>query len=80
MCRCRAHRKSSNHLWSKGYWHLNPGSGRVGMMLQNLSSWEVRIPPKTIIGNVQAKNLVTNMLAPRYVDEASPAIPEIETT
>ena len=35
------------------YSDLYPGSRRVGIMLQNLTAWEVRIPPKTIIGNVQ---------------------------
>ena len=30
-----------------------PGSRRVGMILQNLSACEVRIPPKTVIGDVQ---------------------------
>ena len=36
------------------YGDLCPGSRNVGMMLQNLSTHEVRIPPRTIIGSVQA--------------------------
>ena len=34
------------------YSDLHPGSRRIGMMLQNLSAWEFRIPPKMVIGNV----------------------------
>ena len=42
------------------YWELCPVSRRVGMLLRNLSAWEVRIPPKTVIGNVQMAEMVPN--------------------
>ena len=45
------------------YSDLHPGSRRVGMMLQNLSPQEVRITPKTIIGNVQMAVKVPDMKA-----------------
>ena len=42
---------------------LHPGMRRVGIMLMNLSACEVRIPPKTEIGNVQTAEIVPNMKA-----------------
>ena len=41
------------------YRDLHSGLRRLGMMLQNLSAQEVRIPTKTVIGNVQAANFQT---------------------
>ena len=54
------------------YGDLHPGSRRVGMMLQNLSVQEVRIPPKTIIGNVQMAEIVPNVKALKPTSEVLP--------
>ena len=40
------------------YGDLCPGSKHMGMVLGNLSAQEVCIPPKTVIGNVQAAEKV----------------------
>ena len=45
------------------YRDLCPSSRRVGMMLQNLSACEVKIPPKTVVSNVQKAEIVPNMKA-----------------
>ena len=37
---------------------LCTGSKHVGMVLRNLSAWEVHIPPKTVISNVYAAKKV----------------------
>ena len=55
------------------YGDLCPGSRRVGMMLRNLSAWEVRIPPKTVIGNVQMAEIVPNMKALKHTSEVLPS-------
>ena len=47
------------------------------MMLKNLSAWEVRIPPKTVISNVQVAEIVPNMKALKY---ASKVLPSMELT
>ena len=52
------------------YGDLHPGSRRLGMMLRNLFAHEVRIPPRTIISNVQAAEIVPNKKAPHYTSEA----------
>ena len=47
------------------YGDLCPGSRRVGMMLRNLSANEVRLPPRTVVSNVKAAEIVTNLKAPQ---------------
>ena len=42
------------------YGDLYHGSRRVGMMLRNLFACEVGIPHRTVIGNVQASEIVPN--------------------
>ena len=42
------------------------------MMLWNLSACEVRIPPKTVIGNVQMAEIVPNMKALDHTHEVLP--------
>ena len=54
------------------YRDLGPASRRVGMMLQNLSACEVRIPPKTVIGNVLMAETVPNMKAHDHTYEVLP--------
>ena len=43
------------------YGDLCPGSRWVGMVLRNLSTWKVQIPPKTMIGNGQTAEVVPNL-------------------
>ena len=33
----------------------------VGMVMRNLSAWEVQIPPKTVMGNLQMAEIVPNL-------------------
>ena len=54
------------------YGDLHPGSINVGMMLRNLSTQEVRIPPTTVIGNVQMTEIVPNMKAFKHASEVLP--------
>ena len=54
------------------YGDLCPGSRRVGMMLQNLSACEVRIPPVTVIGNKQMAEIVPGMKAHDHTYEVLP--------
>ena len=49
------------------------GSRRVGMMLRNLSAQEVRIPPKTVIGNVQTAEIIPNMKAIKHTSKVLPS-------
>ena len=55
------------------YRDLCPGSKRVGMMLWNLSAWEVRVPPRTVIDNVQMAEIVHNMNALKPTNEVLPS-------
>ena len=57
---------------------LCSGSRRVGMMLRNLSAQEVRIPPKTVISNVQAAEIVPNMKTPKYASKVLPSMEQTE--
>ena len=43
------------------YGDLCPGSRWLGMALWNLPAWEVQIPPKTVIGNVQMAKVIPNL-------------------
>ena len=43
------------------YGDLCPGSWHVGMVLRNLSTQEVCIPPKTVIGNIQTAEKVPDL-------------------
>ena len=60
------------------YQNFHPGSRWVGMILRNLSAQEVRIPPKTVISNVQASDIVPNTKAPRYTSEVFPLTEQTE--
>ena len=60
------------------YGDLHPGSRRVGMMLRNLSALEVRIPPRTVIHNVQAAEIVPSKKAPHYTSEVLPSTEQTE--
>ena len=60
------------------YGDLHPGSRIVGIMLRNLSAWEVGIPPKTVISNVQAAEIVPNMKAPKDASEVLPSMEQTE--
>ena len=46
---------------SSTYMDLCPGSRGVGIVLWNLSSWEVPIPPKTVIANIQIAEVTANL-------------------
>ena len=61
------------------YGDLHPGSRRVCMMLRNLSAQEVRKPPKTIISNVQAAEIVSDMKAPSYTREVLHSMEQTES-
>ena len=50
----------------------------VGMMLRNLSTWEIRNPPKTVIGNVQTAEIVPNMKASKHTSEVLPSMKQKE--
>ena len=54
------------------YGDPSPGSGKVGMMLRNLSAREVRFPHKSIIGNVQMAEIVLNMKAFKHTSDILP--------
>ena len=60
------------------YGDLHPCSRRVGIMLRNLCTWEVRIPPKNVISNVQAAQIVPNMKTPKYASEILPSMEQTE--
>ena len=60
------------------YGDLLPGSRRVGMMLRNLSAYEVKIPLRTAISNVQAAKIVPNMKASIYTSEVLPSMEQME--
>ena len=55
------------------YGDLHPGSKREDMIMQNLSVWEVRVPPKTVIGNVQMVEIVPNMKAFKLTSKVLPS-------
>ena len=57
---------------TSNYGDLHQGSRSVGMMLQNLSAQEVRVPTKTVIGNVQMAEIVPNMKALRPTSDVLP--------
>ena len=57
------------------YRDLFAGSRRVGMVLQNLSNWEVQIPPKTVISNVQMAKVVPDL---KLFEPASLVLPQKE--
>ena len=60
-------------LATSTYGDLHPGSRWLGNMLQNLSALEVRIPPKTIIDNVQMAVSSSKYEGPcAYTDEVLP--------
>ena len=75
-CNCRTNRKSSVNMGgvigTSTYRDLCPGSRGSGMMLQHLSAHEVKIPPKTVIGNVQTAEIVPNMKALNHTCEVLP--------
>ena len=48
------------------YGELKPELGRVGICLPNHTVREIRIPTKSILGQVQAANEVPDLLAPEY--------------
>ena len=80
---CKANRKSLYNTRGHGhctYGDLCPGSRRVAMMLRNLSAMEVRIPAKTVIRNVQAANIVSNMLTPKFTSETFPSTEQTESS
>ena len=58
--------------------NLHPGSRRVGMMLRNLSAWEVRIPPNRVISYVQAAKIVTNVKVPKCTGKVLPSMEQTE--
>ena len=60
------------------YGNCCPGSRRVGMMLCNLSALEVRIPPRTVISNVQAIKIIPNLMAANYMGEVFPSMKQTE--
>ena len=57
---------------------LHPGTRRVGMMLRNLSTWEMNIPPKAMISNVQTAQIVPNMKTLTHTSEALPSTEQKE--
>ena len=50
----------------------------VGMMLQNLSAHDVRIPARTAIGNVQSAKVVPSLKVPNYTSEILPSMEQTE--
>ena len=54
------------------YGELPPMSQWVGMIIWNLSTKEVKLPAKSVIGHVQAANTVSKSLAPKPIEEAQP--------
>ena len=44
----------------------------MGMLVCNMSSREVKILGKSVIGHVQVANVTVDMLAPKVVGEAQP--------
>ena len=50
-----------------------------GMILRNLSAQEVRIPPKSVISNVQTAEIVPNMKAPKHTSEVLPPMEQTIT-
>ena len=54
------------------YGDLCPGSRCMGMVLRNLSTWKVHIPPKSIIGNVQTAEKVPHWEMPGHIREDLP--------
>ena len=62
------------------YGDLCHSSRRVGMMLQNISTNEVRIPPKTEIGNVQMAEIVPAMKVFNQMHEGLPLEKQKETS
>ena len=53
------------------YGDLCPCSRMVGMMLRNLSAWEVRITPRTVTSNVQMAEIFPNMKALKHTSQVS---------
>ena len=60
------------------YGDLCPGSRLVGMVLRNLSIWEVQIPPKTVIGNVQMAEIVLNLKVFKQMSVVLPLKEQVE--
>ena len=60
------------------YGDLPPGSRRIGIVLMNLPACEVRIPPRAVIGNVQAAKLIQNMKVPNYTSKVLPSMEQME--
>ena len=60
-CDCRTNRKSLVNMVvmaTSTYGDVCPDPRRVGMVLGDLSVQEIRIPPKTVIGNVQTAEII----------------------
>ena len=47
-------------------------------MLWNLSACKVRIPPRSVISNVQAAEIIPNLMAPNYTSEVLPSMEQTE--
>ena len=60
------------------YGGLHPGSRRVDIMLRNLSTCKVRIPSRTVIGNMQAAEIVPRLKAPNGTNEVLPSAEQME--
>ena len=59
---------------------IYPGSRRVGMMLHCLSAHEVRIPPKSVIDNIQTTEVVPNMKALDWMCKILPSEKQKESS
>ena len=55
------HQVTQGVMVTSTYGNLCPGSRWRGIILQNLLTQEVQIPPKTVIGNVQKAKVVPNL-------------------
>ena len=60
------------------YRDLWPGSTWVGMVLRNFSTWEVQIPPKTVIGNVQMAEILPNLKVFKQTSKVLPLKEQVE--
>ena len=73
-----SHQITGGVMATNTYGDLHPGSRRVGMMLRNLPAQDIRRPPKTVISNVQAAEIVLNMKAPKQTSEVLPSMEQTE--
>ena len=58
---------SGEIITTSTYGELKPQSGWVGVCLHNLSSKEVILPAKKVLGHIHALNIVPPMLVPHYI-------------